>query len=486
MYKPKASPLLGKPNAPQSKQTVAGQPFRPVSLGSKTAPTPKQPAAPPVYRPQSAPRTLQAKASVPKQSPPLSQSKYSPKAPPVYRPQSAPRVLQSKQATSLQRQVAKSEKLPGAPPAYRPMPTPKVLQTKQANVRPTPALRSMPPARPQQTPKVAQAKMLPGQQPAERLRATQVSSQGRYTIQMVPVRVGRDIYDTKHEGDTQLLANRLNEMFRRDPNSRDLTATYRDLQRLPRHMEQDELENTLFIRDTLLGGMLNTDDEYRLQIRTLRSAEWQSASVRVYVDGREVGIRSWRHSAIPGGVLEYHEKREKGREDKQSAVNLKDEEGFQKKVTKGEKRDMQVSVEDAEAKVIAELEKDMATPQFLHKLHAAKRDVYIRFVSFLGACNACKTRIQVLLQRIRAEVPRGIEVSLSFFYQEGPKEKTRGKDVRTFYGWAEDVESRERGFGGLYIHDYPTVRGTWEEEAGVPLHPPRVSSSSSVTQDQRH
>src|SRR5262249_48621034 len=152
-----------------------------------------------------------------------------------------------------------------------------------------------------------------------------------------------------------------------------------------------------------------------------------SASVRIYVDGNELSVLSWRHFGRPGGDLDYHGKQAKGKEDKESAMKLSAGDGFQMVMGKHAKRDIQISVQDAESKVIAALESAMQDGAFLAGLHRAQHSVYIRFVSRLGACDACKTRIQVLLQSIRAQVPAGIQVSLSFFYEDAPRAKSRGK-----------------------------------------------------------
>jgi len=551
MNKPKASPLPGRLPAQQLRQHGSVQPSRPVVAQpgkASSTPTTKHPVAPPVYRPQPRPVALQTKAASPKQQPPSSQSRHSPVAPPVYRPaqnksvqpkiagtppqaitgqtkrtpkapavyrpQPVPRVLQSKEAATAQPQAGRSGKMPVAPPAYRPLPVPRVLQSKQANARPAPGQQPSTPAhRPQQIPKVAQARTLPGQKPAEKLRnpsapgpvmarhlpqthgsniqchpnganglqppkqpltSRSIAAQARYTIQMVPIKVGKVTFDTNNQRDTDELESRLNSMFRNNPNSHELEYIYRHIDARDSE-DEDEYERTMFIKETLLGGMLNTDSGYKEQIRTIATSEWQSASSRIYVDGRELDVLSWRHFGKPGGELDYSEKREKAKQEAQSAKM--DDEGFQRKVGKHEKRDIQVSVEDAESKLISKLESAMTTKAFLDGLHAARNEVYIRIVSFLGACDACKNRITRLLQTIRAEVPAGVVVSLSFFYQVPPKQKVRGRGVYTTYGWKGDVEATQRGFGGLFIHDYPTVVGTWVAPVVVSNS---ASSSSSV------
>jgi hypothetical protein len=464
MYRPKASRLQRQP-----------LPFQPKT--APTPPTPKHPAAPPVYRPQTAPQALQAKTVSPKVNPPASQSRHSPVAPPVYRPAQAKLAQPKMAAQSPAAQPARTT--PKAPPVYRPQAAPRVLQSKQANVRTAPAPLA---CRSQQIPKVAQAKTMPGQKlaggPRTQSVSGSISSPRQFTIQMVPVTIGRQTYDTKYNSHTRTIEQLLNEKFRTNPNSSDLNTIYQSLMQIDDATigDADELDNTIFIRDTLLGGMRQTDSGYREQMRTLQLNEWQSASCRIYVDDRELDYLSWRRVGTPGGELDYQGKQEKGKEDKQSAKNFADGDGFQTKLTKGAKRDIQISVEDAESKVIAKVESAMRTPSFLNGLHRAQHSVYIRFVSYLGACNACKTRIQILLQTIRAEVPAGIPVSLSFFYQDKPRPKVRGRGIRTYYGWAEDVASTERGFGGLYIHDYPTVTGTWV----APVVVSSASSSSSA------
>lgn len=518
MNRPKVARLQGQLTAQQSKQSGVRQsssPVAPRSVNASSPPTPKQPAAPPAYRPQLTPRVAQTKPASPGQHPPSSQPRHSPVAPPVYRP-SQTKIAQPKMAgTNQQAPTAQPARTAtNAPPVYHPQPTPRVLQLKQANARPAPGQQpSTRVQRPPQIPQAAQARMPQAQKPADHLRkpaapvpvtarhlpqthgsniqcrpasanglqppkqpaaSRPIGPQARYTIQMVPIKVGEDTFDTKSDSDTQKLRYRLHDIFRNNPNSRELEYIYRNIN-VEEAEDEDEWDNTAYIKHTLLGGMLQADRVYIEQIRSLNAHAWQSASVRIYVDHREVEIMSWRNHGTPV-QLSHQEKLDKSKQDKQSISKLKDDEGFQsgggRHQKRKQKQDIQISAGDAEKQAIDQFRIAMGTQAFRTRLHGATQEVFIRFVSFLGACDACKGRIQVLLQDIRRDVPEGIPILLSFFYQQSPKSKVRGKGVHTNYGWEEDVESTELGYGGFYIHDFTPVVGTW-------VDPKLVSNSSS-------
>ena len=273
---------------------------------------------------------------------------------------------------------------------------------------------------------------------------------------MVPVRIQGVTYNTNNVSSTQNLASHIHRVFHENPNSPDLRDTFRSLGGLRRSDFRDaaEEDRTEAI-DDLLRGMINANSGYKEQVRTQARTRGQSASVRIYVDGRELPM-GWRHHGTPGGDVQ--EKQEKAKADKQSA--RVDAEGFERTIGKKEAKEIGASVDDAESKIIALVDDALGLHDFVSELHAAQHDVYIRFVSFLGACDACKTRIQRLLERIQAQVPAGVRIHVSFFYQVEPHQKQR-KRVTTTYGWPGDEATAQRGYGGYYIHDFAPVTGTW-------------------------